>query len=83
VGLKSFVLQPMNMNEIVIFVTERQSMFRAVLLLEEHGYDVTDVLPILRTIIVKLTPEQLVQVQENRGKLWKNDLLGSNKKTRR
>lgn len=68
------------MSEIVIFITERQSMFRAVLALEKAGYDVTDVLPILRTIIVKLTPEQFAQVQEGRGGLWKNELFVLSKK---
>jgi len=68
------------MTEIVIFITERQSMFRAILALEKAGYEVTDVLPLLRTIIVKLTPEQFAQVQEGRGNVWKNDLFALSKK---
>lgn len=71
------------MNEMVIMITERQSMFRAVLVLEKSGYEVTDVLPLLRIIIVKLTPEQFKEIKDVRGGIWKNESFALSKKTPR
>lgn len=72
-----------HMREISIFVSDDQSMFSMVLLFEAVKYNVVDVLPILRIIILSVTSEQLDVIQKSRGELWKKESLDSNRRMRR
>lgn len=72
-----------HMREISIFVSDDQSMFSMVLLFEAVKYNVVDVLPILRIIILRVTSEQLDVIQKSRGELWKKESLDSNRRMRR
>lgn len=54
-------------------------MFDAVLQLEDAGYVITDVLPILRIIIISLTPEQLRLAEHKRDQRWNKESHISNR----
>lgn len=61
---------PKKGREIAILVPERLSMAKVLLKLEIDGYEVRDVLPLLRALIVYLTDEQLKDIERMGESTW-------------
>ena len=55
-------------DEIVAYPVDNTSLFKTVLAVEKQGFEVVDVLPILRCVIVRLNADQLATVKQAKDK---------------